>query len=84
MTTPPPSFENYDAYIDSLFAREDNILQGTREEMQAAGLRPINVSPTGGRLLQSGSSDHWCTKPYGPGGFLTPISTTGRKREHKC
>lgn len=52
MSTPPPTFENYDAYIAGLFAQEDVVLQGTRAEMQAAGLRPINVSPTGGRLLQ--------------------------------
>lgn len=52
MSTPQPSFENYDAYIGGLFALEDEILQGTRTKMHAAGLRPINVSPTGGRLLQ--------------------------------
>ena len=52
MSTTQPSFEDYDAYIGDLFALEDEILQGTRTEMQAAGLRPINVSPTGGRLLQ--------------------------------
>ena len=52
MSTPQPSFENYDAYIGDLFALEDDILQRTRAEMQAAGLRPINVSPIGGRLLQ--------------------------------
>ena len=52
MSTPQPTFENYDAYIGGLFALEDGILQGTRTTMQAAGLRPINVSPTGGRLLQ--------------------------------
>jgi predicted O-methyltransferase YrrM len=52
MSTLQPSFENYDAYIADLFAPEDDILQRTRAEMQAAGLRPINVSPTGGRLLQ--------------------------------
>ncbi len=52
MSTPKPTFENYDAYIADLFAPEDEILQRTRAEMQAAGLSPINVSPTGGRLLQ--------------------------------
>ena len=52
MSTPPPTFENYDAYVAGLFAQEDVALQSTRAEMQAAGLRPINVSPTGGRLLQ--------------------------------
>ena len=52
MNTLQPSFESYDAYIGDLFAMEDEILQGTRTEMQAAGLRPINVSPTGGRMLQ--------------------------------
>jgi predicted O-methyltransferase YrrM len=52
MSTPQPSFEDYDAYIGDLFALEDEVLQGTRKEMQAAGLRPINISPTGGRLLQ--------------------------------
>lgn len=52
MNTPQPTFENYDAYIGGLFAPEDAMLRGTRAEMQAAGLRPINVSPTGGRLLQ--------------------------------
>lgn len=52
MSMPQPTFESYDAYIGNLFAQEDDILQGTRTQMQAAGLRPINVSPTGGRLLQ--------------------------------
>lgn len=52
MSKSQPTFENYDAYVGKLFALEDNILEGTRAEMQAAGLRPINVSPTGGRLLQ--------------------------------
>ncbi len=52
MSTLEPSFEHYDAYLSRLFAAEDDILRSTRARMQAEGLRPINVSPSGGRLLQ--------------------------------
>jgi predicted O-methyltransferase YrrM len=43
--------ENYDHYISQLFAVEDEILRSTRATMQQEGLRPINVSATGGQLL---------------------------------
>jgi predicted O-methyltransferase YrrM len=43
--------ENYDHYISQLFAVEDEILRVTRATMQQEGLRPINVSATGGQLL---------------------------------
>ncbi|MBK8048769.1 MAG: O-methyltransferase [Anaerolineales bacterium] len=51
MTGPDKSLENYDQYISQLFAVEDPVLQATRATMQQEGLRPINVSATGGQLL---------------------------------
>lgn len=51
MSQPERSMENYDSYISSLFAIEDEILRATRATMQQEGLRPINVSATGGQLL---------------------------------
>lgn len=51
MSSPEKSMENYDQYISQLFAVEDDVLQATRSAMQAAGLRPINVSASGGQLL---------------------------------
>ncbi len=51
MSTPEKNMENYDAYISGLFAVEDDVLRATRAMMQQAGLRPINVSATGGQLL---------------------------------
>lgn len=52
MSTPEKSMENYDTYISGLFALEDEVLRTTRAAMQQAGLRPINVSASGGQLLQ--------------------------------
>jgi predicted O-methyltransferase YrrM len=43
--------EDYDRYISQLFAVEDEALRSARAVMQAEGLRPINVSPSGGQLL---------------------------------
>ena len=51
MSVPEKSMENYDHYISQLFAVEDEILRSTRATMQQEGLRPINVSATGGQLL---------------------------------
>ena len=51
MSTPEKSMENYDHYISQLFAVEDDVLRATRAAMQQEGLRPINVSATGGQLL---------------------------------
>ena len=51
MSVPEKSMENYDNYISQLFAVEDEILRSTRATMQQEGLRPINVSATGGQLL---------------------------------
>jgi predicted O-methyltransferase YrrM len=51
MSTPEKSMENYDRYISQLFAVEDDVLQTTRAVMQEEGLRPINVSASGGQLL---------------------------------
>lgn len=51
MSQPEKSLENYDSYISSLFAVEDDLLRATRATMQQEGLRPINVSATGGQLL---------------------------------
>jgi predicted O-methyltransferase YrrM len=51
MSTPEKSIENYDRYISQVFAVEDDVLQMTRTVMQQEGLRPINVSATGGQLL---------------------------------
>lgn len=51
MSVPEKSMENYDHYISQLFAVEDEILRVTRATMQQEGLRPINVSATGGQLL---------------------------------
>lgn len=51
MSNPEKSMENYDNYISSLFAVEDDVLQATRATMQQAGLPGINVSASGGQLL---------------------------------
>lgn len=51
MSNPEKSMENYDAYISRLFAVEDDRLRATRATMQQEGLRPINVSASGGQLL---------------------------------
>lgn len=51
MNNPEKSMENYDSYISRLFAVEDDLLHATRATMQQEGLRPINVSASGGQLL---------------------------------
>lgn len=51
MSNPEKSMENYDHYISQLFAVEDDVLRTTRATMHQEGLRPINVSATGGQLL---------------------------------
>jgi len=51
MSNPEKSMQTYDHYISELFAVEDDILLATRAAMQEAGLRPINVSASGGQLL---------------------------------
>ena len=51
MSNPEKSMENYDHYISSLFAVEDDVLQATRTTMKQAGLPQINVSASGGQLL---------------------------------
>lgn len=40
-----------DAYVEGLFAAEDEALRAARAGMAAAGLPAINVSPTAGKLL---------------------------------
>lgn len=40
-----------DAYVEELFAAEDEALRAARAAMAAAGLPSINVSPTAGKLL---------------------------------
>jgi predicted O-methyltransferase YrrM len=40
-----------DAYVEDLFAGEDEALRAARAEMARAGLPSINVSPTAGKLL---------------------------------
>lgn len=56
MSTPKPTFKNYDPYIADLFAPEDEILQRTRAEMQAKGLRPIHAPG----LVQSSAGCYDC------------------------
>ena len=51
MSIPEKSMEQYDHYINQLFAVEDDVLQATRAAMQQAGLPSINVSASGGQLL---------------------------------
>ena len=51
MSTPEKSMENYDRYISQMFAVEDDVLEATRVAMHLEGLRPINVSASGGQLL---------------------------------
>lgn len=51
MNIPEKSMEAYDGYISQLFAVEDDVLRATRATMQQEGLRPINVSASGGQLL---------------------------------
>lgn len=46
-----PLFETIDAYIDSLFAVEDAALAAASDNMKAAGLPPIQVSPGQGKFL---------------------------------
>lgn len=45
------TLHDYDRYITSLFAQEDEILQLVRQEMQQQGLPGINVSASEGKLL---------------------------------
>lgn len=45
------TLHEYDRYITSLFAQEDEILQAVRQEMQQQGLPGINVSASEGKLL---------------------------------
>jgi predicted O-methyltransferase YrrM len=51
MGIPEKNMESYDHYISQLFAVEDEVLQTTRAVMHQEGLRPINVSASGGQLL---------------------------------
>lgn len=51
MGTPDELMEHYEQYIGQLFAVEDSVLRATRAATEAAGMRPINVSATGGQLL---------------------------------
>jgi len=51
MSAPEKSMENYDHYINQLFAVEDDVLRATRAAMQQEGLPGINVSASGGQLL---------------------------------
>lgn len=51
MSAPEKSMENYDLYINQLFAVEDDVLRATRAAMQQEGLPGINVSASGGQLL---------------------------------
>lgn len=44
--------QRYSEYINHLFAPEDSILTEIRVEMARANIRPINVSPIGGKTLQ--------------------------------
>jgi predicted O-methyltransferase YrrM len=47
-----PTLENYDHYINDLFAPEDEALRSTREAMARENIPRIHVSPSQGRLLQ--------------------------------
>lgn len=51
MTDAELTLHDYDRYISSLFAQEDEILQAARQEMQQQGLPEINVSASEGKLL---------------------------------
>lgn len=51
MTESETTLHDYDRYITSLFAQEDEILQWVRQEMQQQGLPGINVSASEGKLL---------------------------------
>ena len=51
METPEISLANYDRYIASLFAPEDDALRLAREEAQKEGLPSIHVSASEGKLL---------------------------------
>jgi len=44
--------QKYVQYINQLFAPEDDALAEIRSEMARASIRPINVSPIGGKTLQ--------------------------------
>ncbi|MEZ4679859.1 MAG: O-methyltransferase [Caldilineaceae bacterium] len=46
-----PTNENYNRYINQLFASEDATLTAIRAEMAQEKIRPINVSPIGGKTL---------------------------------
>lgn len=43
--------QQYNEYIDRMFAPEDSALTTIRAEMARENIRPINVSPTGGKTL---------------------------------
>jgi predicted O-methyltransferase YrrM len=43
--------ENFNAYIERLFASEDDVLREARAEMEREGVPRINVSPTEGKML---------------------------------
>lgn len=51
MSTLEPTNQNYDRYISQLFAPEDSTLSEIRAEMAQEKIRPINVSPSGGKTL---------------------------------
>lgn len=51
MTKPDETLQNYDRYISTLFAAEDEALQLARADMQREGLPSINVSASEGKLL---------------------------------
>jgi predicted O-methyltransferase YrrM len=51
MTEPYAPLYEFDCYISSLFAQEDEILQTVRQAMQREGLPSINVSASEGKLL---------------------------------
>jgi predicted O-methyltransferase YrrM len=47
-----PTLQDYDRYINDLFAPEDEALRSTREAMAQENIPRIHVSPSQGRLLQ--------------------------------
>ena len=46
-----PTLQEYENHISGLFAQEDEALRLAREDTQKAGMPPINVSVTEGKLL---------------------------------
>ena len=48
-----PTFQDYDRYVNDLFAPEDEALRSTREAMARENIPRMHVSASQGRLLQA-------------------------------